>query len=65
MSSSPLTEAGRQPRQSVSLIVAPSPLSLQNSQKMHPGNFEHLKNPTYRQGQAFLKLNIFLKFLGQ
>ena len=45
MSSSALTEGGLLPTQSVSLIVAPSPLSRDNAQKMHPGNFGHLKNP--------------------
>ena len=43
--SSALTEGGLQPRQSVSLIVVPSTLSLENAQKMHPENFGHLKNP--------------------
>ena len=45
MSSSALTEGGLLPTQSVSLIVAPSPLSRENAQKMHPENFGRLKNP--------------------
>ena len=56
--SSLLTEGGLQPRQSVSLIVAPSTLSQENAQKMHPENFGHLENPHVLKISNFAQIRI-------